>query len=78
MRTYKCELPCGVVDRKYATSSRGAARKFIDGAWRSGVVPHEDEYRVTVTDERGCQRTYDVHVEGIELDLSVMPVDGKR
>ena len=78
MQTYKCELPCGVVDRKRATSPRGAARTFIDDAWRSGVVPHEDEYRVTVTDERGCQWTYDVHVEGIELDLSVMPVDEKR
>lgn len=55
-----------------------AAKHFVEGVWSSDLYVREDEYRVTVTDEHGGRWVYDVHVDGIELDLSVMLVDDER
>lgn len=78
MPKYTCSLACGYSDVLETGSPRNAARSFIDYAWRGRAVSHEDEYRVTVTDEHGGRWVYDVHVEGVELALSVMRVDEER
>jgi hypothetical protein len=77
MRRFSCGLACGyaeTVDLISDGTSREAAKAFVDSVWRSEAVPREDEYRVTVTADNGNVTTWDVHVEGIELDLTAMAV----
>ena len=77
MKRFSCQLACGyaeTVDLISDGNSRDAAKAFVDSVWRSEAVPREDEYHVTVKSESGDVTTWDVHVEGIELDLTAMAV----
>ena len=75
MNKYNCALPCGHAETVDDETSKDAAKAFVDSVWRSEAAPREDEFRVTVTAENGNVTTWDVHVEGIELDLTVMRCD---
>ena len=77
MKRFSCRLACGyaeTVDLISDGTGRDAAKAFVDSVWRSEAVPREDEYRVTVTSENGDVTTWDVHVEGVKLDLTAMAV----
>lgn len=81
MATYKCTTgDCSTtVDENFsARNIRGpadAAKECVNRLYLRGELDTaNDEWRVVVTDDGGNLSTFDVHLEGIELDLSAMEV----
>lgn len=81
MATYKCTVgACSTtVDSEFSArnirSPSDAAKECVERLYMRGELDTtDDEWRVVVTDESGNVSTFDVHLEGIELDLSAMEV----